>query len=222
MLYATDLWKQTYPEASLGCLVLSNLVNPEHCEELANGKKQLETELRNRFSSKEDILGHKPIIVYSNYYKRFGKSYHVRQQLESIVFKGKSFPSVAGLVEAMFMAELKNCLLTAGHDYAALKLPLELSVAVGNEKYVLLNRKEQVAKPGDMMIADQNGVISTIIHGPDSRTQIVPSTQKAFFAVYAPPGITKKQVLDHLADIYAYVKLIAAATEIELQKVYPI
>jgi DNA/RNA-binding domain of Phe-tRNA-synthetase-like protein len=222
VLYATDLWKKTYPGASVGCMVLSNVFNPEQCEVLENSKRKLETELRTRFLSKEELSSHRPIMAYSNYYKRYTKSYHVLQQLESVVFKGKSIPCVAGLVEAMFMAELKNCLLTAGHDYAALKLPLKLDVAVGNEKYIVINGKEQVAKQGDMMIADTEGVISSIIHGPDSRTRILPDTRKAVFMVYAPPGISKKLVLDHLSDIHSYVKLISSNTEIELQKVYPV
>ncbi len=222
MLYATDLWKKTYPGASVGCMVLSNVFNPEQCEVLENSKRKLETELRTRFPGKEALSSHSPIMAYSNYYKRYTKNYHVLQQLESVVFKGKRIPCVAGLVEAMFMAELKNCLLTAGHDYTALKLPLKLDVAIGDEKYILINGKEQVVKQGDMMIADAEGVISSIIHGPDSRTRILPGTQKAVFMVYAPPGISKKLVVDQLADIHSYVKLISANAEIELQQVYPV
>jgi hypothetical protein len=93
------------------------VINPEQCEVLENSKRKLESELRTRFSSKEKLLCHKPIMDYSNYYKRYTKTYHVLQQLESIIFKNKSIPCVAGLVEAMFMAELKNGLLTAGHDW---------------------------------------------------------------------------------------------------------
>ena len=73
-----------------------------------------------------------------------------------------------------------------------------------------------------MMISDTEGVISSIIHGPDSRTRILPNTRKAVFMVYAPSGISKQMVLDHLADIHAYVKLFSPNAEIELQKVYPV
>jgi hypothetical protein len=51
-----------------------------------------------------------PIKTYHDYYKRFKKTYHILLQLESIVFKNKSIPKVSSLVEAMFMAELKNLL----------------------------------------------------------------------------------------------------------------
>ncbi|HML90124.1 MAG TPA: hypothetical protein PKA28_16915 [Methylomusa anaerophila] len=204
-------------------MVLRNVLNPgqsEVSEVLESSKRELESELRTRFSSREELSRHTPIKAYSDYYKRYTKTYHVLQQLESVIFKGKGIPRVAGLVEAMFMAELKNCLLTAGHDYDALKLPLKLDVAAGEEKYILINQKEQIVKPGDMMIADTDGIISSIIHGPDLRTRIVPGTQKAVFIVYAPPGISHGLVINHLSDIHSYVKLVAPDAEMELQKVY--
>jgi hypothetical protein len=41
----------------------------------------------------------------------------IRQsELESVARKGKSIPSRAALVEAMFIAELENLILTAGND----------------------------------------------------------------------------------------------------------
>ncbi|QJW46370.1 hypothetical protein HA075_11345 [bacterium BFN5] len=155
--------------------------------------------------------------VYSDYYKRNKKTYHVLQQLESVSLKGKSIPQVAGLVEGMFMAELKNGLLTAGHDVEVLTFPLTLDTAIGNEKYVLINGKEQVVKPGDMMIADCEGIISSVLCGPDYRTRITTSTRKALFIVYALPGIAEASVADHLADIYANVRVVAPQATIEQQ-----
>jgi DNA/RNA-binding domain of Phe-tRNA-synthetase-like protein len=217
MLNITDLWKETHAGASIGYMIIENVRNPDQCELLERRKRQLEAELRTIFSSKEQLAGHFPITVYSEYYKSYKKSYHVLQQLESVVFKGKSIPRAAGLVEAMFMAELKNCLLTAGHDYNALRFPLKLDAAVGNEKYVLINGKEQIVKEGDMMIADMKGVISSIIHGPDLRTRILPGTRKALFVVYAPRGIPKAAVGDHMTDIADHVKLLSPDATIELQ-----
>lgn len=222
MLYTTDLWREKCSGASVGCMVLSNVINPEQCEALEKNKKKLEDDLRVKFASKEELSGNSFLAIYSNYYKRYKKTYHVLQQLESIIFKGKGIPCVAGLVEAMFMAELKNGLLTAGHDYNKLKFPLKLDVATGNEEYTLISGKQQIMKPGDMMMADTEGILSSIIHGPDSRTRILSSTRKALFAVYAPSGISEERIFDHFSDIHFYVKLVAPNVEIELQKVYTV
>ena len=88
-------------------------------------RNRLESQLRERFAGQtRGDLDQLPVLqAYAAYYKRFKKTYHVQLQLESIAFKGKPIPSVAALVEAMFMAEVKNMLLTAGHDLDALQLP---------------------------------------------------------------------------------------------------
>ncbi|GAI84117.1 unnamed protein product, partial [marine sediment metagenome] len=107
-----------------------------------------------------------PIKTYSDYYKRFKKTYHVLLQLESIVFKNKSIPKVASLVEAMFMAEIKNLLLTAGHDLDAIDLPIKLDVASGREKYIQLSGQGKDLIHNDMMVSDLQGITSSIIYGP--------------------------------------------------------
>lgn len=117
------------------------------------------------------------IPAYAAYYRQFRKTYHVQGQLESIAFRGKSIPNVAALVEAMFMAEVKNLLLTAGHDFDRLDLPVTLSVAGGSERYTLLRGQEQALKAGDMFMSDRSGVISSIVYGPDRRTQIRAKTR---------------------------------------------
>lgn len=216
----TELWRKTYPGANVGFMLLNNVCNMEQCEGLENCKRKLETKLRAKFLSVEDLSSDNSIKVYAEYYKGYSKTYHVLQQLKSLVFKGKSIPRGAGLVEAMYMAELKNCLLTAGHDYEALKFPLKLDAAIGNEECMLMNEKTQIVKPGDMIIADTEGIISSIIHGPDSRSRIMPGTQKVVFIVYAPSGISKNLVVDHLSDIYAYIKLVSPDAQIERQEVY--
>jgi DNA/RNA-binding domain of Phe-tRNA-synthetase-like protein len=122
-------------------------------------------------------------------------------------------------VEVMFVAELKNLLLTAGHDLDAVQVPVKLDVAEGSERYIRLNGQEQGLKPGDMMIADAQGVISCVLYGPDRRTRITPETRQVLFTVYAPPGIGEQAVHDHLQDIQANVLLVAPQADVELLEV---
>ena len=75
-------------------------------------------------------------------------------------------------------------------------------------------------KSGDMMISDQTGVISSIIYGPDQRTQITPVTQNAIFTVYAPPGIAEQKVLEHLQHIKDNVMVFSPQAQVELLEVY--
>src|SRR5215216_5715461 len=222
MFEVTSAWKSTFPEAHVGVLVMRDVINPAGHSERERRKLELEEGLRAQFSGQDRaVLSNHPVLqAYNTYYKRFKKSYHVQLQLESIAWKGKSIPSVSALVEAMFMAEMKNMLLTAGHDLDAVEPPLTLDVSKGIERYTLLRGSEQDLKPDDMMIHDQSGVISSIIYGPDQRTQITSDTQNAVYTVYAPAGIDVQAVENHLQDIRDFVLIVAPQAEVQLLHVY--
>jgi DNA/RNA-binding domain of Phe-tRNA-synthetase-like protein len=219
-LSVSDSWRTAYPGAVVGIMVLGNVANPKKSAALDDKKRELEDLLRSRVSTKSDLEAHPVIQAYDAYYKAFRKNYHVLFQLESIALKGKSIPDVAALVEAMFAAELKNMLLTAGHDLNALELPVRLDISKGHERYTMLNGKEQSLKPGDMMMADNQGVISSVIYGPDRRTRITQDTEKALFVVYAPPGVGEDRVTRHLQDIRDYAELFSPDLDVDTLETY--
>jgi DNA/RNA-binding domain of Phe-tRNA-synthetase-like protein len=218
----TDAWTAAYPDAHAGILAMRGVENPIVHAELERRKWALEAELRAQFAGRDrKALEALPTMqAYHAYYKPFNKTYHVLGQLESIVFKGRTIPSVAALVEAMFMAEVKNGLLTAGHDLDRLQLPVTLDVARGRECYTVLRGQEQVLKPGDMFMADRAGVMSSILYGPDQRTQIRSQTRNVLFAVYAPAGIDPGTVQMHLRDIRDHVRLVSPTGRVELLQVF--
>ena len=222
MFEVTSAWKSAFPEAHAGVLVMRDVVNPVHQPELEKHKIELEEKIRSQFSGQDRAaMSNHPILqAYNSYYRRFKKTYHVQLQLESIAWKDKSIPSVSALVEAMFMAEMKNMLLTAGHDLDVLHLPLTLDASNGTESYTLMRGIEQVLKTGDMSISDRVGIVSSIVYGPDQRTQITDATRNVIFTVYAPAGINEQIVIQHLQDIREYVLIITPQAQVELLKVY--
>jgi DNA/RNA-binding domain of Phe-tRNA-synthetase-like protein len=165
------------------------------------------------------MANHSVLRAYQAYYRRFNKSYHVRLQLESLAFKGKPLPRVSALVDAMFMAEMEHLLLTAGHDLDTVDLPIRLAVARGDETYTLLRGEAQVLKAGDMMMADRAGVISSILYGPDQRTQITARTRYVAYAVYAPPGVSAETVQQHLLALQENIRQVSAAGQVEVLRV---
>jgi DNA/RNA-binding domain of Phe-tRNA-synthetase-like protein len=222
MFEVTEAWRSAFPAAHAGVLVMKNVVNPASHAGLEKRKEALMDEIRLRYGRLDrSQLEKLPCLqVYEAYYKRFKKTYHIQLQLESIAFKGKSIPSVAALVEAMFMAEIENMLLTAGHDLDTLQLPIRLDVTKGNEVYTLMRGQPQQVKPGDMMISDGKGIMSNIIYGPDQRTQIQPGTRNVIYTTYAPAGICEQAVKEHLQDIQEYVRLFAPDAQTDMLQVF--
>ena len=200
---------------------MRDVVNPAEHAVLDQRKLEIEDELRARWAGgdRAAIRSLRIIDVYTQYYKRFKKTYHVQLQLESVALKGRPIPRVSALVESMFMAELKNLLLTAGHDLDAVEGPVTLDVSGGTQRYELMSGSEQQTAEGDMTISDSHGVISSIIYGPDRRTRIGPGTRSTLFTVYAPDGVGEQAVREHLEDIRDNVLLVAPDGQVEVLEV---
>jgi DNA/RNA-binding domain of Phe-tRNA-synthetase-like protein len=115
----------------------------------------------------------------------------------------------------MFMAELSNLILTAGHDLDSVHGQIGVDVAVGGESYVTPGGQEQALKQGDMFIRDDEGILSCVIYGPAHRARITPATTRVLFTAYAPPGISVEKVQDHLSDLKANVLTITPDAEVE-------
>jgi DNA/RNA-binding domain of Phe-tRNA-synthetase-like protein len=217
-----DTWRQAYPHASAGVLVIRDVENPDTHALLENRIQSLEGELRFQYAGMDrTALASLPTLqAYNAYYKPYKKSYHVQLQLESLVMKGRSIPRVSALVTAMFMAELKNLLLTAGHDLAKVDGPVRLEAARGDEIYTTMQGAEKTLKAGDMFMADHQGVISSVLYGPDARTRITSHTRAVVFTIYAPKGIPVDLVRRHLDEISDHVILVSPGAHVEMREVY--
>jgi DNA/RNA-binding domain of Phe-tRNA-synthetase-like protein len=182
----------------------------------------LEAELRQLYGGMQrSQMRSLPVMnAYTQYYKRFKKTYHLLLQLDSICTKNKTIPQVDPLVQAMFMAELKNFMLTAGHDQEKLQGPVRLDSASGEETYQLINGQPATCKPGDMLTEDSMGVFCSIIYGQDKRTQITPQTRHVLYVTYVPPGIDTLQVARHLQDLEENVGLACLDAQVTQREIF--
>ncbi len=201
---------------------MRNLANPAHHPALEGWIAACEGRLRARFagSDRTALRALPPLQAYAAYYKRYGKTYHVQLQLESVALKGKPITRSSALVSAMVTTELTHLLLTAGHDLGAIEPPVTLTVASGQERYRLLGGREQALQAGDMMMTDARGIISSVLYGPDERTRLHPETRGVLFAVYVPPGIAARAVAEHLDDLGTAIRLFSPDAEVEALRVY--
>jgi DNA/RNA-binding domain of Phe-tRNA-synthetase-like protein len=217
VIIATDSWKSAFPGAVVGALVMSGVHNPEHSAALELHKRRLEEDLRSTAGSRAgEPEADRVLRAYADYYRSHGNTYHVKAQWESVAVKGKPIPGRAALVEAMFMAELKNLILTAGHDFEVVARPVRVLATRDGDRYVVLGGKERTAGPNDTMMADREGIISSVLHGPDRRTRITAETREVLFAVYGPAGVDEGDVRGHLQDIQENVLLVAPEATTEL------
>jgi DNA/RNA-binding domain of Phe-tRNA-synthetase-like protein len=203
-----------YPGFKIGIVALKNIEQSPSPKQLQDMKAEAEDKIRAEYAgfSREQVNTIPTIAAYNKYYKLFDKTYHVRAQVESII-KGKNLPDISGLFDAMFLAEVKNMILTAGHDLDSLELPIHLSVAAEEENYEGMKGVTRNTYKNDLYMRDGQGIISAIISGPDDRSKITPATTNALFACYAPAEISAIQMTTHLKDMADSIALFSPNLE---------
>ena len=217
IITATEAWKETHPGGKIGLLEISGVDNTQTVTVLEQKKRAIEEGLREKYAdfSRSDFLELPVMGAYHRYYRKFGYTYHVLLQLESVVFKGKSLPKVSPMVDANFAAELETLILTAGHDVAQLEAPIVIDVARDGDRITQMSGKQKDVPVGDMLMRDAQDVACTILRGQDNRSPISKATTHVLYVSYAPAGITEAQVQVQLVMMEKYVRMFSPQCVVE-------
>ncbi|WP_313185517.1 hypothetical protein [Lacrimispora sp.] len=214
--------KSTFPEAKFGMMIVKGLCSPMERAVMDNiiATEIEQMKLNNSGYERGSAVTKEPLCHYAAYYKRYNKTYHVLGQLESVLLKGKSIPPVGVPVEAMFSAEVKNLLLTAGHDLESMEGDLTVNTATEPLNYKGLSGKEQQLIKNDLYLYDEKGILSSIMNGQDYRTRITEATQHALYFVYGVEGVTEPLIHGHLKTISSYLSQAIPGVEVQSINVY--
>jgi DNA/RNA-binding domain of Phe-tRNA-synthetase-like protein len=219
----TEAWREAFPDARVGLLVLEDVVNPPAHPQLEQRVRETQARLRQQFANADrSALAALPVIqAYQRHYRAFGQTYHVLRQLESVALKGKPIASQGALVLAMFATELETLLLTAAHDLDGVRPPLVVDCSTAGERFTGIGGQEHVLRAGDMLMRDSTGAISAVVYGPDQRTRVHEDTRRVLFTTYAPAGVESDAVRRHLEQLAELVHVVAPAATTRLLAVYP-
>jgi len=214
---ATAGWRTAHPGGVVGLLEMAGIDNTAPAAALDARKRATEAALRARYRgfTRPDFLALPVMAAYARHYKKFDKTYHVLQQVESIALKDKRLPNVSPLVDANFTAEVETLVLTAGHDVAKLEGAVTIDVASDGDRLTQMNGAVKSVPAGDMIMRDAAGVACSIIYGQDNRSPIARDTTRVLYVAYGPAGVPAEVVEAHLRLVEEYVRLAApqAATE---------
>jgi len=195
----TPEFRAALPQGIFGALIVRDCQNRQRPLALAADQRAAEARLRERFPG-ETIDADPVARAYAAYFRRYGARYPVVHQAKTTL-SGRPIESPSALVEAMFTAEVDSLVLTSGHDLDILAGPLRVNVAREGEVYTKISGKEQALKPGDMVVHDAEGIIASVLYGPDFRTRLCLESRAALFGAWCPVGLSAEVALAHLTTL---------------------
>ncbi len=213
----TEGLKEKYPDSSFGNIIIRNVPNEKGNKALEERKRNLERKIRENFVEvdKDTIIQY-----YNTYFKLWNKTYPIEYQINTVK-SGGQFPQVSVLVDCMFLAELKSRILTSGHNLDEFKGDLTFDISSGGEMYLKINGKEQKLKKNDIILKDEEGILSSILYGPARRTSISPTTKNALYFAWCPYAIDEKIIKNHLNEIFLNLNSIYTSIRLDIQFTRP-
>jgi len=223
LITGTDDWQAAHPGAAIGLLEVSGVEKVAVSARLDERKREIESRLRERYAgyTRPDFLSLPVMAAYERYYHRFEKTYHVLQQVESIVLKGKNLPNVSPLVDANFMAEVDTLVLTASHDADKLQGEIRMDVARVGDQLTQMSGALKAVLVGDMLMRDAHGVCCSIIYGQDNISPLKPESTHALYVAYAPAGVPAAQIHEHLQRIWENIQLFSPGALLGQNRLLP-
>ena len=213
----TAAFRAAFPQGVFGVLVVRQCPNRPQVAAVDEELRAIESSLRTHYPG--DAIDTDPTArAYAAHFRRYGGRYPVVHQAKTIL-SGRPIESPSALVTAMFAAEVESLVLTSGHDPEALRGPLRVDVSVDGDAYTKLSGKEQRLRPGDMVVRDDEGIIASVIHGPDDRTRLRGESAAALFGAWCPAGVAATAVEAHLTSLARLVRLEWPGAEIEPPRV---
>lgn len=212
----TQALKEKFPNSMFGSLVIRDIPNRKGHETLEQHKRELESKIReNNIETDKDEM----INYYDTYFKMWNKTYPIEYQINTIRSGGK-FPKVSVLVDCMFLAEIKDRILTSGHDLDEIQGDLNFDISEGGEKYLKLNGQEQTLKKNDVILKDNKGILASILYGPARRTSITHETKNAIYFAWCPYALDEEIIRCHLDEILLNLKSVFESLNSEIKSIH--
>lgn len=215
-------WIEHFPGACMGFVEARDLPALSRHSALDEARSELEKDLRSRYGGmdRKQLRGLPAMRAFDAHFAPFGKTYHVLLQLESVAVKKRSIPNRLCAVTALFMAELKHGLVAAGHDMKPLASPFTMAASAAGERYIGFGDREIVLPANDMTLRDAQGILSSVLYGPQGGSPVVSSTVDVLYTIYSPAGAPGQILEAQLQSLIAYLRLYAPDAGIS-QSVYP-
>lgn len=176
----------------------------------------VETELaslREKFKDydRKAVFGENP---YFRFFRKFKKTYPVMLQLESVLLKGRPFPSFNVVAELPFLLELTTQVLSGAHDIDRMEGPVELFLGTEKAPFMGMRGEWMHTYPGDFCARDEGGIIFSLIAGADERTCARLDSRHVLYPIFGTPDLPVTVIREAMETLERYIRVLSPEARI--------
>lgn len=131
------------------------------------------------------------VAAFDAYFAGQGLRSPLGGQIEMV--RSKGLPSGNVLVQALLLSETSTGLLMGAQDASSVRGTLVCDRAKAGESFRGM-RREVRCRPDEIVLRDEEGIIASLLQGPDHRTRLTPETKDVVFFIFSVPGITAADI----------------------------
>lgn len=190
----------------IGVIVAKNINNSTGNPEILRLLREAESDLRKKMAGM-DIPSHPNIAPWREAYRKFGskpnKYRSSPEALARIVLRGSEIRNINPLVDLYNLISIKYIIPAGAEDLDKMRDDLELTFAIGNEKYIPLGEEENDSPDkGEVIYKDDAGVICRRWNWREGeRTKITSETKNAIVVIESVASISIKKAVQELNSL---------------------
>jgi len=217
----TNAVRERFPGIKTGYIVLEGITVEKENSALSSLKKSIETEVKNRFGSANEIKNSPRIAGFRKIYKGFGidpdSHMNSSEALLRRIVSGKGIYNVNTVVDTYNATSVEQEIPMAAYDLDQIKGTLTLRFAKDGEIMTkILETEPTVIKEGELVYSDEEGITCIDLNYRDSdRTKITENTKNIIVFVDGHEGITEEEITEVLGIVAKRLENFAGGKVIE-------
>ena len=200
--------RDRYPEFVAAYALVSGLTIEPTVEALVERKREIFSDLKARYGA-VPVLDIPEVKQYRAFFKLMGADpssyrpapeYLLRRALDD------RFPAISNLVDACLLATVEHWVMIGVYDADKVKGTAATTLATETEPFELIDGRKLSPKLGEIVLRDDEKLLSAYTLGDAKTALIRPETSNALIVLWSAPGVGKERVEAALASVTNYAR----------------
>ncbi len=200
--------REKYPGFIAGYVLASGVTIEPTVEGLVEQKRQAFSDIKTLYGAL-NTLDIPEVKAYREFFKVMGADpssyrpapeYLLRRALDD------RFPAINNLVDSCLLATVENWVSAGVYDAELVRGEARTTLAVETEPFELIDGRKLSPKPDEIILRDDQRVLSAYTIGDSKLTKVTQKTSNALIVLWNAPGIPRERVEACVNSLSAYAR----------------